>query len=349
MNLRIFRNPKKLKLIKYIIKRLLATIPIIIGLLIFIFFIIHQSDTLRIQLWWVYDLNVEGYLALIDKLDLNKPIFIQFLRYLEDLFTGDFGLSYIYDLNEPVLYLIARRLPITIDILLLSLFISSFLGIIFGIKIAQHKNELREKIIHSISLIGKSFPIFILGLLLKMIFSSEGLFGIFPGEFQFFEEDSPPLISGFLLIDSLLVGNFNYTFDYLSFITLPIICLSLINMANISYQTRNSMVNVLNQDYIRTARAKGYKEKGVIKKHAFKNALIPLVKNMKFNIAALLSGVILVENVFAIDGLGNLLVRAIKLMDIWLIQGVCFIFILLFVATKFISDIVYTFLNPSIL
>jgi peptide/nickel transport system permease protein len=281
------------------------------------------------------------------ELGLDLPIIIQYFNYLGELFTGNWGESVTYAPTKPVSELIWQRLPVTIDLTIFSMIIASYLGIKVGVTAATHRNKARDTIFRGISLIGVAIPVFFLGLLLQYIFAQNlhwlPATGIKTGDF-----DYPPFVTGFYMIDSIIAGELYKVTDYLIHMILPVFCLSFITLASITRQTRSAMLEVLEQDYIRTARAKGVKEKDVIHKHALKNSLIPTVTVIGFNFAALLSGAVLTETTFNLDGVGTLYVNAIVQSDYWLLNAVVFIITLIFVFATLITDLLYAVLDPRI-
>jgi ABC-type dipeptide/oligopeptide/nickel transport system permease component len=283
------------------------------------------------------------------ELGLDLPIILQYFRYLGELFTGNWGVSVSYARNEPVWDLIASRLPITIDLTIFSMLIASLVGVKVGVTAATHRNKLRDTIMRGISLVGVAFPVFFLGMLLQYFLTTGGQLEIFPGTgYKNAVYPDPPFVTGFLIIDSILAGQFYFTIDYLSHLVLPVACLAFISLAGITRQTRSSMLEVLEQDYIRTARAKGLQEKKVINKHALRNALIPTATIIGFNVAGLLAGAVLTETTFGINGIGTLYVSAINLADYWLLNAIVFVITVIFISTTLITDLVYALLDPRI-
>jgi ABC-type dipeptide/oligopeptide/nickel transport system permease component len=172
---------------------------------------------------------------------------------------------------------------------------------------------------------------------------------IFPtASYKSIEYKSPPRVTGFYLIDSLISGKIYLVADYLVHLALPVFCLAFITLAGIVRQTRSSMLEILEQDYIRTARAKGCKEKDVIHSHALKNALIPTVTIIGLNVAGLLTGAVLTETTFGIYGLGRLLVDSINLTDYWVLNAVVFLMTLIYLCANLFTDVIYAILDPRI-
>ena len=175
------------------------------------------------------------------------------------------------------------------------------------------------------------------------------LLPIFPTTgFKSYTYHDPAYVTGFRMIDSLISGELYYISDYLYHLILPVFCLSFISLAGIVRQTRSSMLEVLEQDYIRTARAKGAKEKDVVNTHAKKNAMIPTVTVVGLSLAGLLSGAVLTETTFGLAGIGQLLVLAIRNSDYWVLNGLVFFFSIIFVVINLFTDLIYGVLDPRI-
>lgn len=281
------------------------------------------------------------------QLGLCDPIFVQYLRYMGELFTGHWGVSVSIVRNEPVWDLVMERLPLTIDLTVFSMAISSYLGIKAGIISAKHRNNSPDTIVRGIALVGVALPVFFLGMLLQFTFGY--VFKIFEptGHLRAKYQD-PPYLTGFVLIDSLMSGHWYLIGDYLWHLTLPVFCLSFITLASITRQTRSSMLEVLEQDFVRTARAKGCKEKAVIHSHALRNALIPTVTIIGLNIAGLLGGAVITETTFGLNGVGKLFIDAILLYDYWVLAALVFLITIIFIIANLMTDVIYAILDPRI-
>lgn len=289
----------------------------------------------------------EQYIALYRQLGLDRPIIIQYFEYIGELFTGNWGESLNYSPGEPVFQLIWKRLPITIDLTLFSVILSSYLGIKIGIISSKHRNKIQDTLARGFALIGTTVPIYILGIFLQNLFSNQlGLLD--PTGFQTVGWGRPELVTGFYWIDSIIAGELYRVPDYFAHLILPVTCLTVITLAGIVRQTRSSMLEVLEQDYIRTARAKGCKEKDVIHKHALKNALMPTVTIIGFNIAGLLAGAVLTEYTFGLDGMGALYLHSVTFYDYYLLNAIVFIFTMILIFTTLITDLLYSYLDPRI-
>ena len=280
-------------------------------------------------------------------LGLDLPIIIQYFRYLGELFTGNWGESVTAYPTAPVFTLIWNRLPFTIDLTIFSMIIATYVGIKVGVTAATHRNKARDTIFRGISLIGVAIPVFFLGLLLQYALAIRLQWlpatGYKTGTYR-----DPPFLTGFYMIDAILAGELYKVSDYLLHMILPVFCLSFITLASITRQTRSAMLEVLEQDYIRTARAKGVKEKDVIHKHALKNSMIPTVTVIGFNFAGLLAGAVLTETTFNLEGIGTLYVEAVTLSDYWLLNAVVFVITIIFVFATLITDLLYAILDPRI-
>ena len=342
-----------MSLLKYIIRRLLVSVPVIFGVMTLTFVLSRfmPGDPVLAYLpeghidWRVYE-------AMKEELGLNDPMIVQYFRYLGDLLVGDWGVSFSLARNMPVWDLIMLKLPRTIDIAIFSMIIASVIGIKTGVISATHRNKASDTILRGITLVGVALPVFFMGMLLQYTLgylvqiNGEPLFPT--TGFKTPSYDDPPLVTGFRAIDALLSGEYYMIWDYLHHLVLPVFCLSFISLAGIVRQTRSSMLEVLEQDYIRTARAKGCKEKDVINTHAKKNAMIPTVTIIGLGFGGLLTGAVLTETTFGLAGVGQLLIEAIGDSDYWVLNGLVFFFALVFISINLITDVIYGILDPRI-
>ena len=290
----------------------------------------------------------QQYRDALVELGLDQPIIIQFFRYLGDIFTGNWGESVSVAEGYPVWELVWKRFPRTMDIALFAMIIAAFVGIKTGVISATHRNKAKDTVIRGISLVGVSIPVFWLGLTLQWIFAYQ--IPIFPaiGFKTSGPNSDPPYLTGFRLIDSLLSGRFDLMIDYIYHLILPVLCLSFVILASITRQSRSSMLEVLEQDYIRTARAKGCKEKTVINSHALRNSLIPTVTVIGLNFGGLLGGAVLTETTFSLWGMGDLLIWAIRDIDYWLLNAIVLLTAFLFIFVNLIVDMLYAIIDPRI-
>jgi peptide/nickel transport system permease protein len=287
------------------------------------------------------------YLKLYNQLGLNQPLHMQYLKYLRDIFTGNWGVSIYYARDSNVWDVIMFRLPKTIDLALFSMVIATFLGIKIGIISAKHRNKIRDTILRSFGIIGVAFPVFVLGMFFQYYLGYK--VPIFPrAYYKNIEFTDPPLVSGFYMIDALLAGQYYKILDYLYHLILPVFCLTFVSLAGIVRHTRSSMLEVLQQDYIRTARAKGCKEKTIIHKHALKNSLYPTITVIGLNFATLLSGAVILESTFGLPGLGSLIVDATLKRDYWLLNSCMVVIAFIYVFSTLIIDLLYCIIDPRI-
>ena len=327
-------------------------IPVLFGVLTFTFILsrsIPGDPVLAlIQARGLRDFPIEVYNQTVSQLGLDDPIVVQYFRFLEELFTGDWGVSISIDRNQPVWDLIMQRLPRTIDLTLFSLFIGAYLGIKLGVSAATHRRETPDTIVRGLAILGVSIPIFFLGMMLQYIFGV--LLPLFdPVGHSSAIYNDPPLVTGFYIIDALIVGEWYKIGDYIWHMVLPVFCLSFVMFSSISRHTRSSMLEELNKDYVRTARAKGCREKDVIKGHALQNALIPTITIAGFNFASALTGSFFIEVTFGIVGIGQLFIDAIFLTDYWVLTALVFLITIIFILVNLITDIIYARIDPRIM
>jgi len=341
-----------MSLLKYLAKRILQLIPVVLGALTITFFLSRLTDFNPAVAYLPQTFTPEDLAAMEEQLGLNDPIIVQYFRFLIDIFTGDWGKSAQIDLGRDVWNLIWLKFPRTMEITIFSMLIATLVGIKTGVISAKHRNKTRDTFVRGVALLGVSIPVFWLGMIFQYLFSYQ-LQQISPFYFPTLGfktawYDDPQFITGFRTIDSLLTGNIWFFIDYLYHLFLPVMALSLITIAGITRQTRSSMLEVLEQDYIRTARAKGCEEKDVINTHALKNALIPTVTTIGLSVGGLLGGAVLTETTFNLDGMGSLLITAIRRYDFSVVYACVFLITILFVVVNLIMDLIYSYLDPRI-
>jgi peptide/nickel transport system permease protein len=339
-----------MSILGYVLKRILLVIPVVLGVLTITFFLSRAmpDDPVLILLTQAQArITPHIYNLMKHQLGLDQPLHIQYFRYIVDIFTGNWGQSIGYAPGSNVWDLIIFRLPKTIDLTFFSMIIASYLGVKIGIISAKHRNKLKDTVLRSFGLIGVAFPVFVLGMLLQYWVGYK--WQLFPVTYyKNIAYMDPPFVTGFFIIDSLLAGELYKIPDYLYHLAMPVFCLSFVTLAGIIRQTRSSMLEVLQQDYIRTARAKGCKEKVVIRDHALRNSLIPTVTVIGLNFASILSGAIILESTFGLRGIGLLLIDAATTRDYWLINACMVVLALIYVITTLVIDILYGFLDPRI-
>lgn len=301
---------------KYILKRLLCLIPVIFGIALLIFYIMDQAPADPAAIILGDAATEESIAQLREELGLNDPFFVRFFRYIFDALQGDFGRSYLT--NVRVVDEIAVRFPVTLKLAVFGILLSLLIGIPVGIVSAVRQYSFLDYSSMLFTLVLTSMPGFWLGMLMLLLFSLK--LGWFPSTGA----------EGFI-----------------SFI-LPTITVSSRSMANIARMTRATMLEVLSQDYIRTARAKGAPERRVIFKHSLKNALIPVITVAGTNFGSLMGGAVLIETVFSMPGLGTLLVTAVRSQNIPVVMGCVLVIAVCFSLINLVVDLLYTFLDPRL-
>lgn len=328
---------------RYILKRLLNLIPVLLGITLLVFLLLHLIPGDPAQILAGERATPETVEAIREQLGLNQPLPVQYFLFLGNLLRFNLGNSIIS--GTPIIQEITTRWPATFELAVAAMLIALILGIPAGVLAAVRKNSALDHLTMSGSLLGVSMPVFWLGLLLIYLFAVN-LQWLPPGLRISHEAFQP--ITGFYVLDALLQGNWNVFKDVLAHLILPALTLSTIPLAIIARITRSAMLEVLSQDYIRTARAKGVLERWVIFKHALKNALLPVVTIIGLQFGALLGGAILTETIFTWPGIGSWIYDGILNRDYPVVQaGVIFVSIS-FVLINLLVDISYAFLDPRI-
>lgn len=329
---------------KYIIRRLLIVIPVIIGVSAVVFFLIRAIPGDPALILLGEHSNEESVAKIRAQLGLDKPKIIQFFYFLINIAKGDFGRSFVT--NELVVVEISKHFPATLELTVCSMIFGSTVGLILGVTAATHRNSVIDYITTVVSVAGISMPIFWLGLMVIILFSIK--LPIFPISGRL----DPVIIfkgrTGLIILDSLLQGNWTVFKDAIYHLFLPSLCLGTIPLASIARMTRSSMLEVLNQDFIRTAKAKGLPARSIIYVHALRNALIPIVTVIGLQFGGLLGGAVLTETIFAWPGIGRLSVEAINARNYPVIQGCIIFFAFIFVMINLLVDILYAFVDPRI-
>jgi len=331
-------------MMSYIARRLLYLIPLLlaISLLVFLMIRLIPGDPAQIKLGEKG--TEEDLKRMREELGLDKPLHIQYWRYLKRLLKGDLGRS--IRTNNKVTNEIKTSFPATIELTVLSMIIASIIGIFLGVISAVKQYTWIDNLSMVGALVGISMPVFWIGMMLMLIFSWK--LGWFPISGRINLEANLEIITQFYLIDSIITGNWVAFKSTLSHLILPAITLATIPVAMIARMTRSTTLDVLNKDYVRTARAKGLKERVVIWKHVFKNSLIPVVTIIGLQFGSFLGGAVLTETVFARAGVGRLLINGITGRDFAVMQGAVLVIATFFILLNLIVDILYAYLNPKI-
>ncbi|TLS38644.1 nickel ABC transporter permease [Pseudalkalibacillus caeni] len=300
----------------FIARRIFQMIPVLLGVTLVVFLIMQMVPGDPAVLLAGESASDEQVQQIRSQLGLDEPVVTQYFTYVKNVAQGDLGTS--IRTNRPVIDEILTRLPITIELAFWSILVTIVLGLLAGIISATKQYSFSDISLMVVALLGVSLPNFWLGLMLILYFSVK--IQIFP-------------VSGW--------GTFMH-------VILPALTLGTGGAAIVARMTRSSMLEVIRQDYIRTAKAKGVKERIIVYKHALKNALIPVITVVGLQFGALLGGTVLTETVFAINGIGRLIIDAIRMRDMPVVQGTILVVSIIFVLVNMIVDISYRFLNKRI-
>lgn len=309
---------------KTILKRVLQIIPVLFVVVTFTFMLTRMIPGDPATMMLGPQASPDAIALMKEKLGLNKPMLQQYIDYFLGIFQGDFGYSYSY--SSSVMPLIMGKIPATLLITLTGLVLALLVGVPIGVESAVKQNTAFDYIFMVLALVGVSMPIFWLGLMLVLQFSVN--LGWLP---------------------AMGMGNIaNGAWDVVSHMILPCFCLATIPAATFARITRSSMLETINSDYVKSLRARGVKESLIIWKHAFKNALPPILTVLGLQLAYCFSGAVLTESIFAWPGMGTLIVNAVNSRDYSLIQGVVLFSAIAFVFINLIVDIIYMFINPRV-
>lgn len=301
---------------RYIVKRILTTIPVLLGVMLVIFIMLSVVPGDPVTVMMKEHVKPDLIEKLKESKGLNDPVILRFFRYLGDTLKGDLGVS--YKLNRNVTDLIVDAFPHTLKLTIFAALVAWAIGIPAGIISAVKKNTIIDRLFMSGSLIGVSMPVFWAALLLQYVFAFK--LGWVP-------------VSGYKTLSHMI---------------LPAIVLGWSSAGTIARLTRSNLLEVMRNDYIRTARAKGLSERAVVVKHALKNAMLPVVTVMAIQVASLLSGAVITETIFGIPGVGRLAVDAISNRDMPLLQGTVLFTTVLIILGNLVADLLYSVLDPKI-
>ncbi|MBV8168150.1 MAG: ABC transporter permease [Alphaproteobacteria bacterium] len=308
----------------YVIRRILATIPVMGVVAIFVFALLYLSPGDPAVIIGGDTATADDIARIREKLGLDRPFLVQFGTWLWNVLRGDFGISIFT--NLPVAKLILQRVEPTLALTVCTLVVTILVAIPMGVVAAWKAGTWIDRLVMAFAVLGFSFPVFVTGYLL--IFSLSIWADLLP-------------VQGYVSITNGLAA-------FLPNMVLPSLALGMVYIALIARMTRASMLEVLSQDYIRTAHSKGLSNPKVLLGHALKNASVPIVTTIGIGLALLISGVVVTESVFAIPGLGRLTVDAMLRRDYPIIQGVILVFSAAYVMVNLLIDVCYTFLDPRI-
>jgi peptide/nickel transport system permease protein len=355
-------------MLRFIARRLVLLIPVAIGILLVTFIIVHSIPGDPCKAMLGERATEEKCYAFRERYGLNDNLLIQFGRYIGNMAQGDFGDSIRF--SRPVTDIIAERLPMTIELTIFAMLFSTTLGIFFGVVSALRPNSMADTLTMIGANIGVSMPVFWLGLLLAYFFAlimrgtplyippSGRLSGslTLPSLAAYWGMSDLTGIKKFVIyflsnssiFNSIVTGNWTLLKDALWHLILPSIAVGTIPMAIIARMTRSTLIEVMQQDYIRTVRAKGAREQRVVWRHAMRNVMIPIITIIGIETGALLSGAVLTETVFSLPGVGTILVNAILSRDYPVVQGFTVVIATIFVLINLLVDVSYAFLDPRV-
>ena len=316
----------------------------LLGVSIVVFFMVRAIPGDPAQILLDQQATQEQVQHLRAQMGLDKPVIVQYALFLKDALGGDLGTS--TSTGRPVTVELMARLPATLELTAFAMFIAVLVGIPVGVISAVKQYSLLDKITAVLALTGISMPIFWLAMILIVIFTVNLQLLPFPGRLG--SETAITAITGLVLVDSLLTFNFAGFWDGLKHLILPALALGTIPMAVVMRMTRSSMLEVMNEDYVRTARAKGVVPWRVVFKHALRNAMLPTVTVIGLQVGLLMGGAIITETIFSWPGVGQIAYESIYRRDYAMIQGVVLYGPLLFVLVNLVVDVLYAILDPRV-
>lgn len=354
---------------QYVIRRVVASIPVLVGILIVTFFLARMIPGDPCKAMLGEKATVEVCERFNREYGLDKPIYVQLGIYMGNVLRGDFGASIRF--SRPVTLILIERLPTTIELGLISLFIATAVGIPLGIISAVRRNSLIDVFTMIIANIGVSMPVYWLGLMLAYVFAlllkdtpfwlpptgrltaglaSMPFYQVFGWEVarETLQYHVLEFIANLYILNALITRDWRILVDAIQHLILPAVALSTIPMSIIARMTRSSMLEVLRLDYVRTARAKGLIERLVILKHALRNAMLPIATVIGLQIGTLFAGAVLTETIFGLAGVGRILFEAITARDFPIIQAFTVVIALGYVGINLLVDISYVFIDPRI-
>jgi peptide/nickel transport system permease protein len=348
----------------FIMRRLLLVPLLLFGVTVLIFGMLQFLSPVERSALYVRDIpkNDRAVEGIIKRYGLDQPLYIQYWRWLvghEDPVTGkraggiiygDFGWSRVA--SQPVAELIRTRFPNTLDLTIWALAPLILVGIWLGVQAAVHQNGIIDQAARLFSIVGASFPTFVFGLLVLMVFYAN-MHWFPPGRLSDWADQvvrTPAFhhYTSLITFDSILNGRFDVLADALRHMILPILTLSYISWAQFLRVTRSSMLETLRMDYITTARAKGLRERNVIRKHAQPNAMLPVITLAGFEVILLLGGVVITETVFVYPGIGQAAAQAAAQLDVVTVLGFALFNGLILIVSNLVVDVLYAFIDPRV-
>jgi peptide/nickel transport system permease protein len=355
-------------MLRFIVRRLLLTIPVLFGIIFVVFALARLLPGDPCVAALQERANPTTCAAFNARFGLDQPIPAQFWIYLTDLSHGDLGDS--ISQGRPVAEILIERLPVTIELTLFSLTLATILGVLLGVVSASRRNSAVDVGTMVGANIGVSTPVFVLGLILIWVFAvlfKDTPFVLPPGNRLTAGVTITPLVetwgltelqgplraavdffSNMFVLNSLITGQWEQLGDALRHLILPAVALGTIPLSIIARMTRSSLLDVLGQDYIRTARAKGLGERAVVLRHGLRNAILPVVTVIGLSLGGLLAGAVLTESIFSLSGIGKMITEGVTGRDYAVVQGLTLVTAVIYVVVNLIVDVSYAFLDPRI-
>ena len=333
-------------MVRFLLRRLALTLPTFIALMFVTFVMIRlvPGDPIEVRRG-ERGISPERHAELMHEMGLDQPIWKQFLDYVWALLHGDFGVSIIT--KSPIAHEFLTLFPATLELTICAMIFAIAVGIPAGVIAASRRGGIYDQALMGIALTGYSMPIFWWGLILILVMSNMLHLTPVSGRIDLVKYYFPP-VTGFMLIDSLLSGQKGAFLDAVRHLILPTIVLGTVPLAVIARMTRSSMLEVLGEDYVRTARAKGLPVRRVIGLHALRNALIPVVTVIGLQVGTLLAGAVLTETIFSWPGVGKWLVESINRRDYPALQGGILLISSVVILVNVGVDLLYGLINPRI-
>ena len=331
-------------MLRYVVRRLLLLIPILVGLSIIVFLFVHALPGSPADALLGERGSAEDEAQIRRQLGLDKPLYQQYAIYVGNVVQGDLGSS--VRTRRPVLEELLDKFPATVELALAAMVFAILVGVPLGFLAARRYQGVLDNTSLVMSLVGISFPVFFLALILKYIFAVK--LGWLPslGRIEITRDLNTP--TNFYLIDAIFFGDFNAVIDVIKHLILPAIALGTIPLAIVARITRAAVLDVTSEDYVRTAEAKGLDPTVVNRRHILKNAMLPVATVIGLQTGLLLTGAVLTETIFEWDGVGRWMVDAISFRDYSVLQSGILFFAVLIVVVNLLVDVSYALLNPRI-
>ncbi len=328
----------------YVLRRILALVIVLFGVSFIAFYFVHLIPGDPAVTLLGERATTESIARVREQLGLDDPLPIQYARFLGRLAQGDLGRS--IRTNNPVSDDFGSRFPATVELTIAAMLLAVVIGVPAGVFAAIRRNSIFDILSTSLALVGISMPIYWLGLMLVWFFAIQ--LKILPPGGRIDSDVQLQVITNYFVVDSIITGNWRALGNVLEHLVLPALALSTVPMAIIARMTRSAVLEVLGQDYVRTARAKGLFERAVITRHVLKNAALPIVTVVGLEVGLLLGGAVLTESIFSWPGIGRWIYDAVQLRDYPVIQAMIMVIAGIFVVVNLIVDLLYAVLDPRI-